>query len=202
MAVKNLLSEILYLENVTLASLADSHRNSKNANRRTDEQCDSTFSWECIIKMIARSDNVAFIVVIRVLLNDNARRAPQVTGNCGEQERARAWEWATEWERERGRWLSLDCLSTCCVQSSVSIAVAPLNLSDRLWAQSTNTSRVKRTSRRSCRESRYSRVCVCVSVCVHVCETYTCISEEIAGLRFVYFYLWALKAFFLCWYHI
>lgn len=35
MAVKNLLSEILYLENVTLASLADSHRNSKNANRRT-----------------------------------------------------------------------------------------------------------------------------------------------------------------------
>lgn len=38
MAVKNLLSEIHYLENVTLASLADSHRNNKNANRRTDEE--------------------------------------------------------------------------------------------------------------------------------------------------------------------
>lgn len=69
-------------------------------------------------------------------------------------------------ERERGRWLSLDCLSTCCVQSSVSIAVAPLNLSDRLWAQSTNASRVKRTSRRSCRLSRYSRVCQCVRACM------------------------------------
>lgn len=124
------------------------HENSNNNNNNKSSNSNiknaTRLSHECIIKMIATGD-VAFCGV-RVLFNDNARRAPQVAGrHCNERERQSERE--TEPGTDR---IALFQCSTCCFQSGVSIERASLNLGKQLAAQSTNASRAERTSSHGC----------------------------------------------------